>query len=812
MKKILLAILLVMLLIVPGVYAKSITYISGTNCGVPEAPCTCYAAGTSDRYFCEELETMYTVRKLHEGDVRYDTDNWDIGVEDDNLIFLGNISSNMIDPNNPDSTIFCNEINSKIIPMDDPSGFYRPVFSTGINNHVNAPAEEGCLFRLGIATFEPGSNVENVFPVDETKLFPITEHAITDDLPSSAELYTNDSTVRLIDMNGGLVKINCQPDPVIPFGPYPVVDIGVKDDKAIFWGLDNPEWYDDITWTLFRRTVALSMGDQPYGEVSGTLATDKNNYKPREYINITFTPDNGVTSAIVSYIKDPNGKEILENGVMQNTGTIWNFSSYKIADNAINGTYTISVWVNAIGGAKEFTKKINIIPYKIDVYTDSLSYSAGEDIEIHVDTKNAYSAGLNITANITLEDPNELGSGIHYGIIPRTFAKTYTSETDATGGVYIVKINLNDSDGREFSKELDFIIKTAGNITVSPKVWNKDITAPGEVSQVFVINNTGISDVENMDIDSIGDLDITFNKNSISKIEVGKSVNFTAEADIQDEGNYTGKIKLSTVNVEYIIDVKIDYEAEPIQDALTVSPSSWSVVTVEGKTVTKEFEVENTATVYATDIDCTISDDLDDIVTVESCPTVIDVDDTAKLELKVDTTDLDEDEYSGTAKIESSVGDDTVSINLEVIGDIYEMATSKLTEITELEDQISELEKAGKDVSSLNTLYDSIKSDLESAKSEFSDEDYAAAKDSYDSAIANIATLKSNIASLEAEQPDYSGIIWAVAIIIIIAIVGIVIWKYKDKIMDMISKQEKKPPEEEYYPPEPQEEYRTEYY
>jgi len=183
------------------------------------------------------------------------------------------------------------------------------------------------------------------------------------------------------------------------------------------------------------------------------------------------------------------------------------------------------------------------------------------------------------------------------------------------------------------------------------------------------------------------------------------------------------------------------------------------------------------------------------------------------MKIEIDTDGLSIDDYSGTITVKSSIGDDTININLEIIGDLSESASLKLTELTTLRDRLDKLSR--KDgYEALVADYSDIQTALESAQTEYADGNYETANTRYQSALSDISRLESGIDSLEAQKANYGGIIWIVAIIIILAIIGVVAYKYKDKLMKFINKllkREQEQPQQEYYP-EQQGDYRTEYY
>jgi len=178
------------------------------------------------------------------------------------------------------------------------------------------------------------------------------------------------------------------------------------------------------------------------------------------------------------------------------------------------------------------------------------------------------------------------------------------------------------------------------------------------------------------------------------------------------------------------------------------------------------------------------------------------------MDIEINAANLQTISYTGTIGVNSSVGNLYITLNLQIIKNIGTEATALSTKLDSLKANITALEKKGKDVSELNSKYNSTKTKITNAKTSYDSADYQNAQTYYQQASAGYDDLKDSIDTLENEKTNYSGIIWIVAIIIIIAIVSIAFYKYKDKIFSMFKKQ---PKEEEEYTTAPGD-YRTEYY
>jgi hypothetical protein len=251
---------------------------------------------------------------------------------------------------------------------------------------------------------------------------------------------------------------------------------------------------------------------------------------------------------------------------------------------------------------------------------------------------------------------------------------------------------------------------------------------------------------------------------------------------------------------------------------LFVNPTSMSITTVPGKYMIREFTIENRGDEIADNIGIFVDAEID-FVEVLSMPNSIAADSDDELTLEIDTSGLTDGTYSGKVNVTSSIGDDSITASIEIIGDLSSEADYLLADLKSLEPNITELEGMGKDVSDLRDLYGDTEDLLGDVKTEYDNENYASARLKLNDANDNIYSLRSQIESMYYEDGEINGdlswIIWVVAGIVIIVVVGFVVIRYRDKIMryinKLLGKGEEEEYEEEYYYPEGGE-YRTEYY
>jgi len=246
-----------------------------------------------------------------------------------------------------------------------------------------------------------------------------------------------------------------------------------------------------------------------------------------------------------------------------------------------------------------------------------------------------------------------------------------------------------------------------------------------------------------------------------------------------------------------------------------------SYTTIAGKIIPDTIDVENVANIDAIIFGYEIDDDLDGIVTVEDFPLAVPADDSREMEIEVSTHGLSEGLHSGVLTLKSSVGNDTVSISVNIVGDLSEDADDLLAQLEALWSRIEAVKnKEGYD--GLITTYNNLVSDINQIKDDYDAGSYSTALSLKGQVESGISSLILDIEDVETFKKDYGGVIWTVAGIIVIGILGVVVWRYKDKIMEFINRflgRRKEPQykEPEYYPPEeypPEDEgdYRTDYY
>jgi len=358
--------------------------------------------------------------------------------------------------------------------------------------------------------------------------------------------------------------------------------------------------------------------------------------------------------------------------------------------------------------------------------------------------------------------------------------------------------------------EKSFNIIAAGTLAVIPASWS--IAEPGTYTKEFFINNTGPGNLTDVAVALSQSLQgvVTLNTTALST-RIGPYGNTSFFASINAQQNVNGTITVSYAEGTFPIQVSV--ALQPIEGVLEIFPTSWSITTVAGEKPQKEFSLR--PNIDADRIN--ITTDLE-IIQIIGYPSSIKAGEDGILTLKADTTGLEEGTKTGKVDISSSIGSAELTVRIEILGDITTKVDQKKLELAELEKNITALKKTGRNATELLSLYQEIISSLDSAKASFEEKDYAQAKSKFSDAQSKISTLETKLNQTWAIPiPGIGSAIWTVAKIIIIIIILVTAFIYRDKIKEFINKILKKKPrekEEEYYPEykEEKERYRTGYY
>ena len=567
----------------------------------------------------------------------------------------------------------------------------------------------------------------------------------------------------------------------------------------------------------------------PLGAPNFTINTDKSVYRPGETVNVNVYTV-GITNSLNMSIIDSNGGTLLSNSNMTKNSTNethW-YSSYTLGDAANNGTYVIRA--SADGGTPSTgNKTFDVLAWRIAATLDRTVYNAGKNVTINVSTSEVHTS-LNFTIKIDISDPDD--DVVHVttnGKIVNndTYSTTYQLPENATGGQYDVLIFINDTKGRTYNTTKKFTIGNTSMLSVTPSSWSVSTEKGGYFNQTFKVKNIGEDTLYNFTIYTGGDLSdyIDTTEKNISDLQSGESSSFIAYMTLNQVGNRTGSIVIENSITKYVVNVT-GYLSSPavVENKIFVAPTMLTVVTIPNKISQHNFTLTTTNTQGASSIVTSVLGNVLGMASVKSVPSNITSSAPGAMVVEMTTYAKEVGSYSGSINISSTAGSAQISpVTIEVIGDLNILSNEKLAELNNFTANITALKSRGKNVSEIESLMNSTKSLLNESASAYNDADYATSKSKYDLALANIQSIGAKINDLQTqvEPPvDYSGIIWTVAIIIVLAIVGIFGYKNKDKIQQMLQQKGKKAEAPKYEeerkeykkPPYGQGEYRTEYY
>jgi hypothetical protein len=872
MRKALLLAVLVFVLSINMVEAKTVLYVTNSTTDSP-----CSSLSSQDSLYCDRLSNLgYSVKVINEDHPQGNTSVWNDYVSNSDMIFLGNVGLDMVNTTMYQD-IFCGNISSVLNN--------RALFAAFDNTWFNRSSNiTGCAFypSISLVSFNYDDNRCNQKSFKVVKQGYITEGNNLNDV---IDLYTGLNSIRVYNVSDrGWVAVECTPSGgAIDF--YPVVNTS---SKGVFWGLEVPSIFTNKTWEIFDRTILTAMNDMDWAinpfvipsvatvnqsvwvsaNVTGKRITGVVNFtadevtggmsysdglwrnlttmlptKKQYYLNITgFSPSGlrgsiGITLTvgnlsviITSASFKPNSDYTISASLFSgNEPQEASAASYRILDAS---NYGVLFSGPLLCSGNVCTGKIDSMPdiqgLILEVTASSLTESGGSfkiiSKEPLITDKDLYKPGETIRidffyyeslnqVNLTIIKPNgikETPSPIPMTNISSThWAKNYTLGTAASNGTYT--INVKTAKGTtvtEFNKTVDVIAWNAfaylnqysfnafDNLILTVEVTDRYSTILNYTVNVNIINPLN-------------------NKVLTANGSIAESGVYTLTYPIpMDYKNGTSRIVINLNDSDgrvSILNLNFSVNSTLAAPSLFVTPTVLSETTITGKTLERNFTIENSADIDSSTITVNISKSLENTVSVKSKPDSIAARSKGSMIIGIDASTLSEGSYSGTISIYSRIGNNQISVSLVIMGDLYSQAQTKLSELLLLDKNITEFENKNLNVTEIRSLYDQTKSILEEVKTDFQNENYNSAQTKLQDASTKIENLKSMLERYKVSVPDYSYIIWYFAIAIVVSIVIITVIKYGRKLFKKKGKEKKGEETEEIYY-KPQEEYRTEYY
>lgn len=845
--------------------AKTILYITNSP---TDSPCLLLSA--LDYNYCKRLTDLgYIVKTVNELHVKDNTTTWNDYVVGSDMIFLGDVSLDMVNKSKFQDS-FCKNIGSKLTN--------RTLFATFKNTWLNKTKNiEGCAFYPSISmvkfSYDDNNCSKNAFKVAKQGF--VTEKY---NLGNVVDFYSVNKGIRIYDVSDGAwFTAECIINGTIDF--YPVI---FSNNKYVFWGLDESNFTKE-GWDAFDRIIFNIIGYTPWSItpiIIPSIATKNQNILVLANVTQLGLLVNGTVNLTI---------EGLGRSMSYEDG-LW---KYKYLNFSEDKQYSLS-----IDAYSESILRGNIaLPYlvgglKVDIISGN--YIPNKD---YVITAKTYLGNITQTVDAFYKIFNSKYSKVYSGSLScfnNICNGTIISMPDLGNMTLEVTIAISGKVGGNFkiiseesmlttdknvykpgdTIQIDFFPTeeiTEANLNIIRPDGSKELPSPIPLEKIssahwrklyslgaIIPNGTYIVTVKTPKSEYNKTFDVIVWKPyaflnqysfytaenlelTVGVTDVPLGINISVDVEITDPFQTkvltkTGYIIVGTYKTSYtipndykngtsnvIIKLKdssnrtstlyLNFSVNSVlQPSLLVSPTAISEITVAGKIIERTIRIENSANIDAP-LTVDVSNSLKDIVKILSKPDTINAHGKGDMKIRIDVRSLADTTKSGTININSRVGNQKVNINLEIVSDLSLEATRKLGIVYLLEKNVTDLKKMGVNVSDALELLGQTKSVLGEVKLSYANGNYASARTKLADANSKISQLEVIINGLYNEIPDNSFIIWDFAIAIIVMIILLSIIKYRKKIKDLFKKEKPKKKEEEeiYFKPRGGH-YRTEYY
>ncbi|MBL7159997.1 MAG: hypothetical protein ISS95_00370 [Candidatus Aenigmarchaeota archaeon] len=763
------AIILAFIFLSPVAMAKTVLYISKDNCAHSPSGCACLDG--EDKLFCDRLKELgYDIIINTESDVLHPELLFDEDAEKSDMIFLGDVSKVILNKS-LDQNSFCNNIAS--------AG--KIVFASFQNTYKSGDTE-GCVRKLGIVSSLVENNTFNDSRIWITKTGYVTkEYEKYDPYP----VYNSKQEIKIHEGNDWLSIMGTPAGMSKAY--YPAVS---TNDKGVFWGLDKPSDFTNISWNIFDRTVLFVMD---------------------EYIwNIT-------TFTIPEYpMEDENFwifTKILDRGENINSGSIkvefdnveknmsWNNETGYWENRDFEGAKS-NIEIKTSGGdsSKEVDPSIFEMDIVSGVYVPNVAYT------IKVNVSDADEVNYKIwDSKIELKSEGELDykDGFYQKDVVLGNWSELILEVDVFGG---------DDTGGIFKKIYPTELIGEGEYNITPVKWVTTAVEAGKETKEFMI--TAKKELKNINIFVKGVLS-NYLKVDTSKtdsdIVAGGETSFKVTLDYTnlEYGAYDGRIIVEGEGLSFTIPIELNYWAVS-GDYLSSDPRTWNTIISTDQTEDKVFKIINDAPFLNTKIEIEISDDVKDFISVIEKPESIEGIDKEDLKLRLDGRNMEFDEiYYGDISVDSLLGKTNISVRIEVIEDISYRFDILETKLIMWGDKINDADE-WVDVDNEKELLGEINRTLADIRNTWGGKKYITAKQRLLVLETDSDRLEMLVKKLPEEKPFnfLKGLLYFV-VLAVLGGVGFLFFKIFKKIKAE-KKSKTKEREKEYR--KGKERYRTEYY
>ncbi len=808
--------LLALILIASAAEAKTIVYVTGQT---PQTE-KCSDLKGDDLLFCSELEKLgYTVVAKNENAVI--TNAWKDIAEKSDLIFLGGTSEAVANTTNLQQNFFCrNVIYSEYSDLKITKRT-TPVFTTGINSYRNFSEKIlGCgaeiFLKLKDAQCQPGGAcITASYSTDQNickkHIFKKQKEGyVTGGLADVVPVYAAEVDAKI---SGKIVNASLEPeiwlaDECTPTGKatdyfvYPAV---FTTNRGVFWGPDNSSKFTNTTWKIFDRAVLYTLGDRALNA---------------SFFTIPESPSARGKFLILADVRDNNKKEI------NATASIWigsakysfsysNVSNlWEVRDSSVEKTEATSFFALSANGLKES----NI----------SGEIKAGE---IKANILSQLSAGKNTTIRASLENAGSAAQ-VKYKIWSRNFSSLGSGEMRLSGGVYAAEISIGETNyilevdaqdsgksGGAYKEIFPFEKFEYGkDFVVNPPELYLSYPEGKNFLQKFSVKSLG-ANITGFRISKIGDISdsISFDlSNTSSSIRENQETYFYANFSLKGLAakTYTGKIVLDADRLNH--EIPFEIIIDPLirtSDWFSVNPKTWNAQIPKGNEQAKNFSLISLGPYHASEIRFEGTGEFKNILSASEVPFVR-AEREASVALKIDASKLSEGSHSGEILIFSTTGNDSISVNINIVGDFLSQIDGLEANISSLEARIGNFNSTGADTTAALAALEQAKASAQSVREKWNAQDYDGAKSLIPLAQQKISLLEKEVSEIKPPLP----IFW-IALAAIVIILALLIFKFRGKIQELFKKKKVEIPEEQpeegggvYAPKEGDEGYRPEYY
>jgi len=855
---------LIFILLAQMAEAKTILYV--TNAPTDSS---CSMLSTLDYPYCKRLTDLgYDIRIINELHVKDNTTTWNSYVSDSDMIFLGDVSLDMVNKSKFQDS-FCKNIGSQLTN--------RTLFATFKNTWLNKTKNiEGCAFYPSIKLVNFSYNDNNC----SKKTFKIAKEGFVTEgykIGDIVDFYSINKGIRIYDVSDGAwFTAECIINGIIDF--YPVI---FSSSKGVFWGLDESNLTQQGV-DIFDRIIFNTVGYTPWSITTiiiPSTATKNQNILVLANVTQLGLPVNGTVNLTVDSLTRSMS---YENGFWKYNLNLSEEKQYTLNINAysesvLRGTATIPY---NVGGLKVDIISGNYVPNKDYVITAKTYLNSTQTVNAFYkvydskystvftgtlycfnDICSATIIGMPDLGNVTLEVTTSVSGKV--GGSSKTISEESLINTDkdvykpgdtvqidffpseAITNANLTIINPDGSKQTPSAIPLEKISLThwkklySLGMTISNGTYIASIETPkGEYNKTFdvvvwrpytFLNKYSFYTAETLEL-TAGVTDAPLGTN----ISVDVEITDPFQAKVFTKSGYTisGTYKTTyTIPNDYkngtsnvIIKLKdtnnvtstlyLNFSVNSVlQPSLLVTPTTISETIVTGKIIEKTIRIENSANMDAP-LTVDVSDSLKNIVKIIAKPDVIKANGKSDVKIRIDAGSLTDTTKIGTINLNSRVGNEKVNVNLEIVGDLSTQAVLRLNYVSSLEKNITDLKNMGVNVTDASGLLSQIKTILSDVRLSYVNGNYATAKAKLADANSKISQLEIIVNGLYLKIPDNSFIIWEFATAIVIVIVLLTVIKYRKKIKSLFKKEKPKKEEEKeviYFQPRGGH-YRTEYY